>query len=553
MMKKQFELDKKETFRKLAESSLLKTPVTTSDHILFNFQIEGVKNESININKDLKKQVISNQISELVYFSFEIQRQIILIYESDSNAIPQNVLDNVLQSIVNINGILFSNNAFEWYDHCVTNRSVFLRDLMIFMAKRNDFRNYQKIYKIHYKHIDFILSKTNYDYLTNHGIISDTYGLLALRGFQSKKYLAMASKFYNRSIDRIDHYISDDGIPLESSSTYWFLIYKLYKKILNIGSQYFDFEPDASVKLKLKKTEDFFDIINLNGKFLRIGQSSGGHEYPIQVYEPKKLDHKNEVIVHQFDTGLILVNTYDSEGKVKLQLLVNTQKIHPKVHGHEDNGAICLYYKDQIYIDTPGSFKFKGHTEGIKVNPKSYKNQSTTYTSNSGYLDHVCDVKVNCKEDQVEINYRIYNESHSIYRNIVLDVKKTRLTIQDRNNKEGQPFTSQYLLAKKGKLEDSNYKLNEINFKFSSLPTVEKGYLTVERGKAQVVPLLKMNGLENSVEIDFDIEEMEKINFGTHSVKNYNKRKTYSSEMKKNRMKRRFLNLFVKINKLIKR
>ena len=552
-MKIQFELDKKETFDKLVESSLLSKPVITSDNIIFNFKIEGVKNEVININKNIKSQVIGSQLSDLIYFSFEIQRQILLLYAANPDSLPKDVLDRILESVMDIKGILSSKNAYEWYDHCVTNRSVFLRDFMIFMAKKNDFLNYQKIYKIHYKHIKFNLSKTNYDYLTNHGIISDTYGLLALRGFTSEKYISIASKFYARSVDRIDHYISDDGVPLESSSTYWFLIYKLYKKILNIGSKYFDFEPDASVKLKLKKTEVFFDIINLNGKFLRIGQSSGGHDYPLQAYEPKRLDHKNEIIVHQFDTGLVLVNAYNSEGKVSLQLLVNTQKIYPKVHGHEDSGVICLYYNGQVYLDTPGSFKFKEHTKGINVKPKSYKNQSVVYTSNSGYLNQVKDVEVNCEEDQVEISYCIYKKSLYIDRKIVLDVKKSKLSIQDRNNQKRQPFTSQFLLAKKGKLTDTNYKLNDIDFKFSSLPTEEKGYLTVERGKVKVVPLIQMNGLENSVEMNFDIEEIEKIKFGTHSVKYYNKRKTYSSEMKKNRMKRRFLNLFVKINKLIKR
>jgi hypothetical protein len=135
----------------------------------------------------------------------------------------------------------------------------------------------------------------------------------------------------------------------------------------------------------------------------------------------------------------------------------------------------------------------------------------------------------------------------------VLEVKKTRLTIQDRNNKEGQPFISQYLLAKEGKLTDTNYKLNDIDLKFSSLPSEKKGYLTLERGEVEVVPLLQINGLENDVEISFDLGEIEKISFGTRSEENYIKRKAYSSEMKKNKMKRRFLNLCVKINRVIKR
>ena len=552
-MKKQFKIDKKENFHSMGDESLLLEPVKTSDNLIFTFKVEGLDTIMLNIKKDIKRQIASSQLGELIYYSFEIQRQIILIYKSNPKDIPKIVLDKLVDSVSDLKHYFFSNSSYEWYDHCVTNRSLFLRQLMIFLAKSGNYNTYKKISNLHFKHIKYIQSNLNYDFLTNHGLISDTFGLQSLQGFTSNKYLSIAKFFYKRSIGRIDHYISDDGVPLESSSTYWFLIYKLYKKILLVGSQYFDFEADASVKLKLKKTEVFFDIINLNGKFLRIGQSSGGYEYPVQVYEPKKINHKNKVVVHQFDTGLILVNVYDSEGKVSLQLLVNTQKIYPKVHGHEDSGVICLYYNGQVYLDTPGSFKFKEHSKGINVNPKSYKNQSVVYTSNSGYLNLIKDVEVNCEKDQVEITYCIYQNSLSIDRKIVLDVKKSKLSIQDRNNQKRQPFTSQFLLAKKGKLTDTNYKLNDIDFKFSSLPNEEKGYLTVERGKAQVVPLLQMNGSENSVEMNFDIEEIEKINFGTHSVKNYNKRKTYSSEMKKNRIKRRFLNLFVKINKLIKR
>ena len=58
------------------------------------------------------------------------------------------------------------------------------------------------------------------------------------KGIKLKEYQNDPLFFFNRSV-KIDHFISDDGIPLEASTSYWFLIYKLYNYIINDSQKYF--------------------------------------------------------------------------------------------------------------------------------------------------------------------------------------------------------------------------------------------------------------------------------------------------------------------------
>ena len=129
----------------------------------------------------------------------------------------------------------------------------------------------------------------NYDFLTNHGLIVDHSCIVSLRGIKLKEYQNDPLFFFNRSIKRIDHFISDDGIPLEASTSYWFLIYKLYNYIINDSQKYFGIITDTSVIEKIKNVEDFFDFISLDHKILRVGQSSIGNIFPKIITIPKKI------------------------------------------------------------------------------------------------------------------------------------------------------------------------------------------------------------------------------------------------------------------------
>lgn len=312
----QYNFDKTFKLDNVFDGGLLKKGVTSGDSINFHYEIEGIGNRALDTNSPLKDQIVTNQVSELVYFSFEVQRQILFLYKDYPERMPRVVLNRIIECVFLLKSSLSSKNLYEWYDHCVANRSLFLRDFLIFLAKLSDFTLYKSILYLHTKHIKFLKCNINYDYLTNHGIITDVYGLLALRGIQTDRSLKYAKKMYKRSINRIDHYISDDGIPLESSTSYWFLIYKIYKKIVDSGTIYFNLKPRSEHIDKISKVEKFFDILYLNGKYLRIGQASGAHDFPVNIYRPLNSNYKNELVINSFDTGLVLINGYDSNSIV---------------------------------------------------------------------------------------------------------------------------------------------------------------------------------------------------------------------------------------------
>lgn len=553
MIHKQFIEDKKIELDNIAGNNLLKKSVTTQNNHSFNFVIEGVHNTSLDINKNLPQQIISNKVSELVYFSFEIQRQILLIYKDSPENIPKIVLERILKSITNLKNIISSSHDYEWYDHCVTNRALFLRDFLIFLAKCNNFSAYSIIYQIHRKHIRFIANNLNYDYLTNHGIITDTYGLMALRGLKDKSSLLLSKKIYNRSVDRIDHYISDDGVPLESSSTYWFLIYKLYKRILEIGLKYFNFKPIQYQFDKLKRTEDFFDLLYLNGQYLRIGQASGAHQYPSELYTPKVSNIQNSLIVNRLDTGLIIINGYDNDSNIFFQLLINTQIIYPKIHGHEDNGIISLYYKGKIYLDTPGSYKFKDINSKVKVDPKSFKNQSVCYEQGGNYLNEVHNINTEKKEKVLAVNFELSNNNVKIKREITIDLKNSKIIVQDTKLKGGENIVSQFLLHSKGEFINDEYQVGDIRLKSNNNFKEKIGYTSKERGQVQEVPLLGLEDeVSNRMEINIDFSSIDSIQENTSNIY-YNKRKPYYFKMFINKMNRRIIYMIVKINKKINR
>jgi hypothetical protein len=547
----QYLCDKKSLeYAKDYDNSLLSKNIVSDDFSIFDYKIDGSNNTSIDIKQKIKDQVIDNNVSSLVFFCYEIQRQIVLF--SISNSKFNNSIKNaILENLKELKPFYKSIDSYEWYDHCVANRLIFLRDLLFALAEVDDLKNYKVVFNYFEKHLSFLKKFYNYDFLTNHGLIVDHSCIVSLRGIHLKKYQNDSLFFYNRSVKRIDHFISDDGIPLEASTSYWFLIYELYNCIINDSQRYFGIVPDEYVIEKIKKVELFFDFISLDPKILRIGQSSIDFIFPKKNYKPKKNNnYKNLAIINKYDSGLVYINGFNSLGEKYFQLLINLQQISPKVHGHQDLGIICLYYNDVIYFDSPGSHKFKDLYGHLFMNPKSHKNQSLSYYKNGSYLSKIKKLTIKLKrETELKIQYVIYNNKDSIKRCIRITKKGIKLT--DKKIKGNSKIISQFLTSPSlvTTSSENKFQMNEIEIFSNGKLDEREGWISYHRGRIEKTKMIYYeNEYKNTASLNFDLKEIYQFKIDKNNTI-YNKRNHYTLPMYINRNVRRFLNAVVKLNK----
>jgi len=265
-------------------------------------------------------------------------------------------------------------------DHTCVNRLVSLRQAVRVFYKELAQPENQKIYRIvqamQSRDRALLLDEHLFDSETNHGLLV-CRGLL-LYGLDVPPPLRtrLVAKVSRWMRSREDFFISDDGVVLEISQTYWRLIYMLFREIEDLFSQL----GAPVVFSKLKKTEDFFEKYSIDHRVNRFGDSALGHDLQLALTPKRPTDG---VTCRIFDTGLLVVD-FAAGGRVLAQLVLNSQDIHPWVHGQESQMAMGFFFDDVFWVDSPG--RYTSGKKGIKAKIDNFRNQSVPVRRDSGYV-----------------------------------------------------------------------------------------------------------------------------------------------------------------------
>jgi hypothetical protein len=237
-----------------------------------------------------------------------------------------------------------------------------------------------------------LLDDRLFDYQTNHGPIK-CLGLLhfALDAAESERRLILR-QVTRWMATREDFFISDDGVPLEISPTYWELIYLLLreiKELLNLLGVPTEFP-------KLALVEQFFRDYSIDGRVNRFGNSANGHDLHLgwnrlgQRAQREELDLRDwlkkpadGVICRVYDTGLFVAD-FAAGGAIRAQLVLNAQDVRPWIHGQQSQMAMGYFADEVFWVDSPGRYA-SGKT-GIKARIDDYRNQSVPTREGCGYV-----------------------------------------------------------------------------------------------------------------------------------------------------------------------
>jgi len=344
---------------------------------------------------------------------------------------------------------------YSWFDHCVSGRFLTLRYAMLVLSTRQllSESEYMELLREAIVTGDFLASDKQYDYITNHGLIVDRHLLEVAVTFpnipEKHRWIARASA---RSLGRIDHYISDDGVPLEGSTSYWYMLYEYYLAI-DSTCRRGQVETGQDVREKLERCREFLATVNINGKMNRLGNASGGHEFSAIAPRPEEEDG---YYANVYDSGLVLFYGI-REGKILSQLLFNVQDMRPYVHRHEDSLATVLYHDGVFWFNSPGTYS-KDPSPTFRF-VKSFRNQSIAYDAVKEYR-HPCTIdSVEDDENGVSVGASVWaGQERLLQRVIRWDARRERLSIEDTAEGDGK-VVSQYLLPPECRVEGEGQPL----------------------------------------------------------------------------------------------
>ena len=337
------------------------------------------------------------------------------------------------------------NTFFPWTEHAAALRMVSSRYCLCILSKsiekegcegQMDIR-YARVLKIHLTATQLSIQPLLYDYITNHGLITDNALLQCALTWPedyslTNKVLKVVSQ---RAEKAAVYFVSADGVPLEPATSYWYLIRRLLNDIKN-GLQLKNTKNSELFLARLSALDLFLAATNMGGIVQRFGDSSGGNKINLPFNAPP---HQGGATLRIYDTGLILMNVI-MDGSVAMQFMVNAQDIAPRVHAQNDSGALALYARGIFWINSPGSYTAMNLTKR-----KVY----THYTNQSGVwsnLDHLNSCKVlsvKTEEDNFVITLAIGNR---IERNILISRKGVNIKIID-STKDKSDLTVGLLLS----------------------------------------------------------------------------------------------------------
>lgn len=334
---------------------------------------------------------------------------------------------------------------FPWTEHAVALRMTSSRYCMRMIVRMTDTNSgraenrlrYERILRIHLSALKICKQPWLYDYVTNHGLITDSALIQCAPTWPESYPLAnsVMAQVRARTESATQYFVSPDGVPLEPATSYWYLI----RRLLNDIKQGLDRAgmPLSDMALsRLTALDKFLAETNMDGSVQRFGDSSGGHCIEMPFVPPPRPDGAT---LRVYDTGLVLLNVV-MQGRVVAQLMVNGQDIRPRVHAQQDAGALAFYAREKFWFNSPGSF-----TAMPQAKRQSYvcsENQSTVVQA-SGY-DSRCElVSVEETASEYIVVLRI---AHRFTRRLVIARMGFRLKAED-TVADGSVLTSAILLA----------------------------------------------------------------------------------------------------------
>ena len=327
-----------------------------------------------------------------------------------------------------------------------------------------------------------------FDYQTNHGLIT-CLGLLhyAMDLNEAERH-PIARQVARWMATREDFFISDDGVPLEISQTYWKLIYLLMREIeelLNGMGETVTFP-------KLAKVREFFSEYSIDQRVNRFGNSALGHDLCL-VEQPKRVE--DGVTCRVFDTGLFVAN-FALNGRVGSQLVLNAQDVRPWIHGQQSQMAMGYFCDEVFWVDSPGRFT-SGKT-GLKARIDHYANQSLPTREGCGYVPGWRYVRLEETPQGIIFSFVLKRAGASMLERTVTIGRQGGFTLAD--SAPGGQVTTRFLLAPgaEAKVEDNILVLTQADhratFNFSGQPAWEDGLISFQRNVALPTKIFCLRG-----------------------------------------------------------
>ena len=397
----------------------------------FYFEVNGSKPVKLSLDDSASHWLRSHNIPEmLAMYGLQYAAWCLRRYTETSDSRWLGKFDRALEVAESEAYRGLKNTFFPWTEHAVALRMVCSRYCLYIIARslgksRSDSQmdsRYARVLKIHLSAARLCIQPLLYDFITNHGLITDSSLLQCALTWPedyalTKKVLKVVSQ---RAEKAAVYFVSADGVPLEPATSYWYLIRRLLNDIKN-ALEIKNTKLSDVFLLRLRALDSFLAATNMNGLVQRFGDSACGHQINLPFPAHPRQEGSTLTV---YDTGIVLMNVVQA-GKVVMQFMVNAQDIFPRVHAQEDSGALALYARENFWINSPGSYtamnlaKRKVYTH--------YTNQSTVWHNSSH--PHGCKIKsVKSEGDSFIITLSI---GANIERRIMISRKGVSIQIAD--------------------------------------------------------------------------------------------------------------------------
>jgi hypothetical protein len=364
----------------------------------FYFEVNGSKPVKLSLDDSASHWLRSHNIPEmLAMYGLQYAAWCLRRYTETSDSRWLGKFDRALEVAESEAYRGLKNTFFPWTEHAVALRMVSSRYCLYIIARsleksRSDSQmdsRYERVLKIHLSAARLCIQPLLYDFITNHGLITDSSLLQCALTWPedhalTKKVLKVVSQ---RAEKAVVYFVSADGVPLEPATSYWYLIRRLLNDIKN-ALEIKNIRLSDIFLLRLRALDSFLATTNMNGLVQRFGDSACGHQIDSPFPAPPRQEGATLTV---YDTGIVLMNVVQA-GKVLMQFMVNAQDIFPRVHAQEDSGALALYARENFWINSPGSY-----TAMNLAKRKVY----THYTNQSGVWSNL-DHRNSCKVLSVE-------------------------------------------------------------------------------------------------------------------------------------------------------
>lgn len=469
-------------------------------------KIEGYEDIQIKPGKETEALVAFNNVTDsaqkIALYSMELVRLCIDEHKRSQNESCLEfaiiMLEDWRRSVARK-----SLDPFCWYDHAVAARLVSFTVAIDYLSTLSDgYRNLcQSMEKDVVACKVFLSSKMQYDWKTNHGLIID-YNL-ALANFLKYGNLEPDNQIdklvCRRALERIDFFVSDDGVVLEPAMSYWFMIREHLLKIVGLLQMRGSNVPGYALE-KLQALDNWLSFSTVDGKFARIGDSSGGNAWPWNV----EYCYENDgAYVFSTDAGHSYLNIVE-DGKAISQLFFNASYMPPLVHAHQDALAVNLIKDNVVWINSPGFFQMP--EAGAGKNSRRVECQSAPSLLNEPYRPG-CEL-VNYFNDKDGCGFigRVdYDKKGNLTRDISFQSESGRLTITD-SNENGCAVVSRFLIDRDVVASLDGNQCNLISGEkrleiciSSGKVSLQDAEISFKRNRREKTKMLVIEGVSNQV------------------------------------------------------